>query len=748
MANANLLFIRFVIYFSIFISTALFAETHPPLTSPDSIRPKIGLVLPGGGAHGLAHIGVLKQLEKLNIPVDYISGSSMGAVIGGLYASGLSANQIESFVTHVNWDQTFTDDNSRHFLSFRRKSDQYRYFVKGEFGYGSGRFKLPNGLVLGQQQAILLKGMTLSTSNITNFDQLPIPFRAVATDVKTGEEIVLKSGDLSQALRASMAVPGIFAPVLIKGRYLVDGGVTNNTPINVVREMGADIVIVSDIHTANDPKMEMDSYVNIGGQILSSMVTANSLRQLKTLNSKDILIRPSIPAHISPTNFNDAEEIIETGSQACLKQLEPLKSLSYSSYTSATLSKTLPVINAIEVHNETHISNDIIRQTIQQEIDAPIDRTQLETDITKLYGLGFFELVTYNIKRINQKNVLIIHTSAPSWGPNFFKLKFNLASNLDDSNLFNLGLRHTYIPANKLGGEWRNEIEVGHTQLLKTSFYQPLSFSQKPYIEPSFQLKKRNYTLGTEFNLASVQLEQQTMTPKLELGYNLTPTWRAAISYENELGDIILGRYGNSQIKEHYNDHIFSFKIQHDNLDQVTFPQHGTLLNMSYHNTFERLNQPASKVIEYKGLLSSYFSYQRHTFNVHIEATDIEADNRDDVHRFYTLGGFQRLSGYSEDELIGNQLFFAKVKYLYRLSATNNPLDFPYYVGATLEAGNLYDKDNFTTGTSSDMSWENTKQAGSIFVGMNTVMGPLYFAYGYHNSQRQSLYLYFGHALN
>lgn len=747
MANANHLLIKLIAYLSFFISTALFAETHPPLSSSDSTRHKIGLVLPGGGAHGLAHIGVLKQLEKLNIPIDYISGSSMGAVIGGLYASGLSANQIENFVTHVNWDQTFTDDNSRHFLSFRRKADHYGYFAKGEFGYGNGRFKLPNGLVLGQQQATLLKGMTLPTTNITNFDQLPIPFRAVATDVKTGEEVVLKSGDLSQALRASMAVPGIFAPVLINGRYLVDGGVTNNTPINVVREMGADIVIVSDIHTANDPKMEMDSYVNIGGQILSSMITANSLRQLKTLESKDILIRPSIPNSITPTSFNEAKQIIEIGYQACLNQLKPLKKLSSPSYTNPTPPKALPIIDAIQFRNETSVSNTVIRRAIQQKLGTPIDRTQLEADITRLYGLGFFELITYTVKQVDQKNILIIHTSPPSWGPHFFKLKFNLASNLDDSNLFNIGLRHTYIPANTLGAEWRNEVGIGQTQLLKTAFYQPLSVSQKPYLKPSFQLKKRVYTLGTESNITSVQLEQQTVTPKLELGYNLTQNWRTALSYENESGDIILGKYASSQIKEHYSDHIVSLKIQHDSLDQVAFPQTGTLLTLSYHNTLENLDQ-ANKVTEYKGLLSSYYSYDRHTFNVHVEATNIDADNKDDVHRFYTLGGFQRLSGYSEDELIGNQLLFARFKYLYRFTASNNPLDFPYYMGATLEAGNLYDKDTITDGTASDISWENTKQSGSLFLGMNTFMGPIHFAYGYHNSQRQSLYLYFGHAFN
>jgi NTE family protein len=741
MANVKrLLPLAFCWLFLLPTTNSLAAET-------ETKRPKIGLVLPGGGSHGLAHIGVIKQLERLNVPIDYISGTSMGALIGGLYASGLSTREIENFVTHVNWDQTFVDENSRHFLSFRRKQDQFHYFVKGEFGLNDGYFKLPSGLLLGQQQATLLKGMTLPVSNIHDFDKLPIPFRAVATDARTGEEVVLKSGDLAQALRASMSVPGIFAPVKIDDRYLVDGGVTNNTPVNVVRNMGADIVIVSDTHTQTPEDEAMDSYLSITSQIISSMITANSLRQLATLKPGDVLIRPIIPETLSATDFSHPRELIQIGSEAALAKTDQLKTLSDPSYHIPSNQRTWGVIDDIKIINTTHLSDDVIRHYIHQQVDQPIDRIQLETDITTLYGLGFFELITYEINREDDRNVLTVKTTPPSWGPNFFKLKLNLASNLDDSNVFNIGLRHTYSPANGLGGEWRNEINIGQTQRLKTAFYQPLDTGQQLYIQPAFEAKSRIYDINDQNSIASAQLEQQTLTPSLEMGYNFNLNLRTYVGYDWEAGELVLGKNASSQQKETYDDNIVYIGLKYDSLDQVAFPRKGTLLDLSYHNTLYNIDK-AGKVQEYKSFLSSYFSYGRHTVNFHFEATDLQADQADDIHNFYTLGGFQRLSGYAEDDLIGNKVIFARLKYLYRMSSSSNPLNFPYYLGATLEAGNIYDEENITGVDTSDVTWANTKQAGSIFIGMNSFIGPIYFAYGYHDEEHQSLYFYFGHSFN
>ncbi|MGC9387255.1 MAG: patatin-like phospholipase family protein [Hydrogenovibrio sp.] len=747
MASGNL-FIQKATYFYWIIALFTVVSSGHTLAveTTETKRPKIGLVLPGGGAHGLAHIGVLKELERLKIPIDYISGTSMGALVGGLYASGLSPEEIEAFADNVDWNQTFNDSNSRNYLSFRRKEDQFHYLVKGEFGFDGTTFKLPSGLLLGQQQAMILEGMTLPVSHIHDFDKLPTPFRAVATNARTGQEVILKSGDLASALRASMSVPGIFAPVHIDGQSLVDGGVTNNTPIDVVRNMGADIVIVSDIHSKT-PEKEANSYLGVSSQIISSVINANSLRQLDTLQPQDILIRPNIPEAIGSANFDHPKELIEIGLKAAEAKAPTLRKLSDPNFKPRPIHRHLEKIDAIQINNTTRLSDTVIRQYLRQKTGQFIDRNQLEIDITQLYGLGFFELITYQILEENGKNTLIITATPPSWGPNFFKLKFNLASNINDSNFFNLGLRHTYMPANGLGGEWRNEINIGQTQLFKSAFYQPLSDDQKLYIQPSFEIKNTVYELNRYSHISSTQLEQQTITPALEIGYNHTPRFRSFGGYYWEDGKITIGKNADTQQKQHYNDNTLYVGLQYDSLNQVAFPDNGSLLNLSYFNTLNRIDNPG-KSQEFKAFLSSYYSYKRHTVNVHFEAYKAESDKTQNIHRAYALGGFQNLSGYSEDALIGNDLIFARLKYLYRMSSSNNPLDFPFYVGATLEAGNIFD-DYYMTGRDPlAVNWENTKQAGSVFVGMNSFVGPVYFAYGYHNNEHQSLYFYFGHTFN
>lgn len=752
MANANpaWLFNHFLGHL-LLPGLVLFGLLFQPVQAQEPIesepRPKIGLVLPGGGAHGLAHIGVIKELERLNIPIDYISGTSMGALVGGLYASGLSSEEIENFVSHVDWDQTFTDDHSRHYLSFRRKQDQFHFFLKGELGYGNGRFRLPTGLVLGQQQALMLKGMTLPSSDIHRFDDLPTPFRAVATDAVSGEEVVLKQGDLSAALRASMSVPGIFAPVEIDGRKLVDGGVTNNTPIDVVRDMGADIVIVSDTHTPT-PKDEQSSYLEITGNIISSMITANSIKQLNTLTPQDVLIRVRLPDTIKATDFERFANIIHIGEEAAIAEQDKLSTLSLPGYHRQTPKRSWPVIDRIEFDNHTEISEHVLRSYIRQQEGKEIDRTQLETDITYLYGLGFFELITYQIEHQGDDTILRIYTQAPTWGPNFFKVKFSLASNLSDDSVFNLGLRHTYMPINSMGAEWRNEFGIGEHQLLKTSYYQPLNDRQNYYAKGSLNFTEGTYLLSNdEFGINSVQLEQRQMYPELEIGVNIGLNWRAFTRYRLENGTILIGKNKSSQIENKYEDHIVSLGIQHDSLDQVAFPHHGTLMDLALHNTIDE-RTGLGDTVEYKGLFSTYHTFGRHTINLHLNATDMHIDEASDIHRFYTLGGFQRLSGYSENDLLGNKILFAKIKYLYLISASRNPMNFPFYVGGTLEAGNVYDDGAFTGVDNNEFSWRNTKQAGSIFVGMNSFLGPVYFAYGYHNEDYQSLYFYFGHAFN
>lgn len=719
--------------------------TQNATLSEQNHRPKIGLVLAGGGARGIAHIGVIKALEARHIHIDYIAGTSMGALVGGLYAAGLPIGQIEHFATHINWEQTFNDEPSRYYQSFRRKHEQFDYFIKGELGMNNWRFRLPNGLIQGQKQDVLLESMLLNTAPSQDFDKLPIPFRAVATDIATGQSIVLKQGNLAQALRASMSVPGIFAPVKVGSHLLVDGGITNNTPIDVVRKMGADIVIISDIHDERAHRDKLKSFVDITNQLITGLTLNNSLQQLSTLMDKDILICPELSG-LTSTDFNKAKLFIQKGEAAVSGQQAALEKLISKPYLMPNRHPNHSlVVRQIQLENHTEISNQVIYHYLHQKTGEPLNRTQLETDLSSLYGLGFFKNISYDFVNDNNQGILIIHSTAPNWGPNFFKLKFNLASNLSDDTQFNLGVRHTYQPVNDLGAEWRNQIQIGEIQHARSAFYQPITISQNFYVKPFVDFQEENYLYNSAaLGTFSVVLDKQRTQTGVEFGINLSNDNRLFTQYFYESGEFIYGHKTTKEIKDRFHQVVTTVGFMRDTLNHVAFPSKGTLLYFGFSgisNKFEPSLESHTDVFK----LSNYLSYQRHTLNLYAEYSDMNGPIGFESSQFYTLGGFQRLSGFRQNELIGNQIVFARLKYLYRLLGdSNNVFHFPVYLGATLEAGNVFG--DYTQPEKID--WNNTKQSGSLFIGMNTPLGPTYLAYGYHNADKQSVYFYFGKSFN
>src|SRR3984957_13738046 len=279
------------------------------------LRPRICVVLSGGGARGIAHIGVLKVLEDLKIPIDCIAGTSMGAVVGGLYASGMSAHDIEKTMRSVDWQEAFHDSPPRRDLNFRRKQDDRNFLVRLPLGLKHGQILLPKGLIQGQKLEETLRQLTLPFSNTTDFDQLPTPFRAVATDLLTGSAVLMDKGDLSIAMRASISAPGLFAPVESQGRVLVDGGLAENLPIDVARDMHADILIVSDVSFPLQSRDALDSALSISNQMLAILVRKDADRQRATLGKQDVLIEPLLGG-ASSTNFSVPSSTIPAGEDA------------------------------------------------------------------------------------------------------------------------------------------------------------------------------------------------------------------------------------------------------------------------------------------------------------------------------------------------------------------------------------------------------------------------------------------------
>ena len=262
-----------------FVALGLGAATEVPradLSAQTQARPKIGLVLAGGGAKGAAHVGVLKVIEELRIPIDFVVGTSMGSIVGGLYASGMSPQEIEKAIEDIDWTDLFVDAPERADRSFRRKTDDALYLFKAKPGFGDGKIKLPLAYIQGQKFDLQLNRLTQRVAAVHDFDKLPIPFRAVAADLETGEEVILKSGNLARSIRASMAVPGAFDPVEMDGKLLIDGGIANNIPVSVARAMGAEVLIVSELGTAMLTREEITSGLDVGAQMVNFLFVINS----------------------------------------------------------------------------------------------------------------------------------------------------------------------------------------------------------------------------------------------------------------------------------------------------------------------------------------------------------------------------------------------------------------------------------------------------------------------------------------
>ena len=374
-----------------------------PDTANASPRPRICLVLSGGGARGMAHIGVLKVLEELKVPIDCIAGTSMGAIVGGLYASGMTAEQIDSTMRSVDWQEAFRDAPPRRDLAFRRKQDDRNFLVKLPLGLKHGKILLPKGFIQGQKLQETLRQLTLPFSNSTDFDLLPTPFRAVATDLETGNAVVMDKGDLSIAMRASMSAPGVFAPVELNGQLLVDGGLAENLPVNVARAMHADIVIVSDVSFPLQPRAALDSALSISNQMLAILVRKDSDRQRASLTPQDILIEPDLGS-TSATDFTAAGGVIARGEDAARSATGVLSAYgvgdaAYGEYLARRSAREpgLPPIRFVRVDPQSKRYEKTILAEMQPLVGKPPDLDEVGKRITELYGLGMFETLDYTL---------------------------------------------------------------------------------------------------------------------------------------------------------------------------------------------------------------------------------------------------------------------------------------------------------------------------------------------------------------
>ena len=374
---------------------ALAAEA-PAIAAPAG-APTIGLALSGGGARGIAHVGVLKVLDELRVPIHCVTGTSMGAIVGATFASGRTPEEMERLVLDVDWDEIFRDQPPRDEIAVRRKMDDYRNLFAPEFGVKEGGLALPKGVLAGVSIESFFRRLSAPALGVSDFNKLPIPFRAVAADIETGQAVVLDHGNLSQAMRASMSVPGAMSPVEIDGRLLVDGFIADNLPIDQARKLCADVIIAVDISTPPLTRSQLTSALSVVGQLANFLGKENVDKQLKSLTDKDVLIRPDLDG-ISPGRFSRSADAIKAGEQATWALADKLKRYSLPPEQYAALRATqvseeraLGTVDQIQIEGLQRTNPAVVRELVQSEPGQPLAEEKVGSDLRRIFGTRDYE---------------------------------------------------------------------------------------------------------------------------------------------------------------------------------------------------------------------------------------------------------------------------------------------------------------------------------------------------------------------
>lgn len=721
----------------------LCGASHPALAVEDAStaqahRPKIGLALSGGGARGAAHVGVLRVLEELRIPVDYIAGTSMGSIIAGLYASGMTPDEIEQALKTMDWEHIFNDKPPREERSFRRKRDDDLYLVKAKPGYSDGEIKLPSGLIQGQKFDLALRKLALRASNINDFDRLPIPYRAVATDIGTGTSVVLSKGDIAQAMRASMAVPGAFAATVIDGRTLVDGGITNNLPISVVRDMGADIVIAVDISTPLLPPEDVRNVLKITEQLAGIMTRTNTEQQIASLTERDVLIIPDL-GDITSGDFTRAGEAVATGRTAAdAKRTELARlSLSEADYRAHLAARgqtpyTQPIVDFVRIENKSRVADGMIRERLHIQQGKPLDTVQIEKDIAGIYGLELFENVGYSVVEEEGRTGVVVTARERSWGPDYLQFGLALTGDARGDNSYNIGLSYLKTGINPLGGELRFAAQVGSEPLFGVDWYQPLDYTSRYFIEPKAAYRKRTFTQYTPDGKKLSQYRVTLSEIELAAGREVSVFGEVRLGYRAATGEADL-EVGDPTLPEGEFDRGSVFgRLWVDRLDEAYFPSRGYNAKLEYEVLREDFGND-SDIDQVESRASYFHTFGKHTVGI-AGSFNSTLDGEAAVQDRFRMGGFLNLSGYDQDAISGQHSALLSAIYYRRFTQLKL---LPWYVGASLELGNVWDDRDA-------ISFDSAIGAGSIFLGADTPIGPLYIGYGHAEQGRNSGFLYLG----
>ena len=709
-----------------------------------SERLKVGLALSGGGSRGAAHIGVLRELERMRIPIDYIAGTSVGSIIGGLYASGMGVDEIENIITRSNIDEIFKDHQARKDMSIRRKVDHRVFQLDKELGIkkdaeGSRKIHLPSGLKQGQKLSLFLDKLFLPVADIDNFDLFPIPFRAVATDISSSEVVVLGGGNITTAIRASMSVPAIFSAVELDGRILVDGGISNNLPVDVVRSMGADVVIAVDIGSHLISRQKLSNALEISLQLTSILVRRTTAEQIALLTAGDILIQPDLQGY-SSIDFKDAAQLIPEGESVTQTREHELTRLALSEkrFEQHFLSRetrhesSLPVIAFIEVDNDTALADAFILAKIEQPIDEALDFDQLERDISVLHGMGIFKSVDYSVVHKGGQSGLQIRARQKPWGPNYLEFGFSYSSDLASDNNLSFKLGYTVTPTNARNGEWRSAIGLGVERGILTEYHQPLSIDSPYYVNGRLALSSRLFNeFSGEQKISTTRVEELRASLSVGREYDNWGDARLSVNQYSSDADLETGVPINPI--EGVRGGEIEARFLSDTLDHTFFPSEGLRSQLRWISSRDGLG--ADYEFE-KGLVDvlgvTTFAGKHSVFLGGRFGSTYSGSAP--VQNGFRLGGLFNLPGFTDRELSGQNVYLLRTAYQRKLKER---FGVPHYAGVTLQYGDI-------SASRDELSLNDGITSLAVWGGWKTIIGPVFLGYGRADTGRDSFYLNVG----
>ncbi len=718
------------------------SATEASASSTAQKRPRIGLVLSGGGARGAAHVGVLKVLEELRVPIDCIAGTSMGSIVGAAYASGMQISEMERSISSINSAGLFREQPPRQDQLTRRKQDDLYNFIGPEFGLSMEGLALPKGAVSGVALEAVLRDLSSRKRGIRDFDALPIPYRAIATDIETGGMVVLQRGELAAAMRASMSVPGAIAPAEIDGRMLIDGSLVRNLPVDVVRQMCADIVIAVNLGTPLLRRDQINSVVDVSAQMLNILTEQNVQASLATLLPNDILISPELGS-FSASDFDNLNKTVPFGEAAARKVSDRLARLSMSTQDYALLQYQRTGINLtsarpiteIRIEGLSRTQPDVLLAALNTEIGKPINQAVLDRDLRQIYGRGDFERVDYRIDDEGEKRTLVIRPVEKPSGPSFLRFGLTLSTDYYGDAWFNVlaSARKTWI--NAMGAEWRTDLQMGRVNRFATEFYQPVNVSHTLFVAPRFDIDRRYIdvfqgdTRQARFSALSTRAgfdfgSYLTKYAELRLG-----VYRGKLEYTLDTGSSV-----SLPAQVSFDQGGWTLNAVYDQIDDLRFPRRGQIGKLNIVGSRESMGASDTYTKWDLNWLAAY-SLARHTASLTLRSAGHLGQGQLPVYSPIQHGGFLQQSGFQYAQLIGNRLNFGRLLYQYRL-ADGGLLD-GAYLGTSFELGQIGGRD--VTGQPTGL----LKSLG-LFVGFDSPLGPMYLGYGQAATGQSNVYFFLG----